>query len=475
MADEATLLSAARGSVVAPAGCGKTELIARAVGTTGGEGTLVLTHTHAGVKAIKDRLARLGVDRRRARVETIAGWCLRYACAYPSTAQLPSTEPVRQEWDAVYDGALRLLSLRALQAVVRASYRRVFVDEYQDCTLRQHAVVVALANHLPTCVLGDPLQGIFSFAGGTLCWGKQVEEAFPPLGTLTEPWRWKGKNENLGRWLLDLRSPLKAGAEIDLSAGPLTWQAASADNQRAAAYRLGKEPGPVVAVRKWAKDAHAFARNLGGFYPSMEEMDCNDLLSLAADMDRLAGAARAARLIRFAGECFTEVASALASALAQFDKGNIPSGSRYPKVGDVVNALAGVATGAGVTEVVHAMRKIETLSGAKLFRRELWREGVRTFLEFDRGTAPTVRQAAWNLRNRHRLNGRAVDARIVSRTLLIKGLEFDHALVLNADEFEDPKKPGDGARNFYVAATRGSRSLAVLSTSPRLCFSAPPL
>lgn len=45
----------------------------------------------------------------------------------------------------------------------------------------------------------------------------------------------------------------------------------------------------------------------------------------------------------------------------------------------------------------------------------------------------------------------------MSRTLLIKGLEFDHALVLSADELD--------ARNLYVALTRGSRSLTVLTAS----------
>jgi DNA helicase-2/ATP-dependent DNA helicase PcrA len=475
MVDEASLLFATRGSVVAPAGCGKTELIARAVRAPNGGGTLILTHTHAGVKAIRDRLTRLGVDRRRARVETIAGWCLRYGRAYPGMAQLASIEPVKQEWDSVYDGAVRLLQTRALQGVVRATYSRVLVDEYQDCTARQHAVVLALADCLPTCVLGDPLQGIFGFAGGCLPWSGEVEVAFPSLGTLAEPWRWKGKNEPLGQWLLDLREPLTSGREIDLSAGPLTWRVANPDNQRKAAYGLAKEPGPVVAIRKWPKDAHSFARILGGYYPSMEETDCNDLLGFADDMDTLAGTSRAARLLRFAGECFTEIGSALASPLEQLDKGILPNAARYPKVGVAVAFLVDVATGNGPAEVVRAMRGMENLPDAKLFRRELWREAIKTFVEFERGGAASIRQAAWILRNRHRANGRAVDPRSVSRTLLIKGLEFDHALVLSADEFEDPKKPGDGARNFYVAATRGARSLVVLSAAARIRFSKPSL
>lgn len=272
-----------------------------------------------------------------------------------------------------------------------------------------------------------------------------------------------------------MRDPLRQGAEINLAAAPITWKVATAENQRTSAYVLAKEPGSVVAIRKWAKDAHAFARSLGGSYPSMEEVDCNDLLAFASDMEQLAGTARAGRLVKFGGECLTEVGSALASVQEQLDRGVVPNAQRYPKVGPVVTALAAVANGTDPVDIRGAMRRIEGLPGAKLFRRELWREAHKAIVEFERGSYSTLKQAAWTLRNRHRANGRAIAPRSVSRTLLIKGLEFDHALVLSADEFEDAKNPGDGARHFYVAATRGARSLVVLSAKARIRFSAPSL
>jgi DNA helicase-2/ATP-dependent DNA helicase PcrA len=60
------------------------------------------------------------------------------------------------------------------------------------------------------------------------------------------------------------------------------------------------------------------------------------------------------------------------------------------------------------------------------------------------------------VRDRGRQTGRRVEYRTVSRTLLVKGLEFDHAIVLNAD--------AHNRSNLYVALTRGSRSLTVLSS-----------
>jgi superfamily I DNA/RNA helicase len=475
MIDKATLLAAPIGSVIAPAGCGKTDLIAQAVAEPAGAGSLILTHTHSGVRAIRDRLQKLGVDRRRARVETIAGWCLRYATAYPITSVLPSKEPVKQEWDEVYAGAVLLLETRAVQSVVKSSYSRVFVDEYQDCTELQHTLISALAKLIPTYVLGDPLQGIFGFGGGCLPWEDTVEETFPPLGSLNFPWRWKGKNEALGHWLLDIREPLTTGGGIDLSSAPITWKQHTPENLRTSAYELTRAEGSIVAIRKWANDAHSFARSFAGVYPSMEEVECNDLLSFAKDMDTLAGPSRAARLIRFAGECLTEVMTTLSSVLDKLDAGVLPEPHRYRTHGDLVSSLLAVAQSPDFPLLRKAMMRLEEVPNAKLFRRELWREAARTIHEREKGHLTTLRQAAWSVRNRSRLAGRAVDTRSVSRTLLIKGLEFDHAIIPNANEFEDGRRPGDGARNFYVAATRGSRSLVILSSDPRVRFSAPTL
>ncbi len=59
---EIDLLEISRGTVVAPAGCGKTHLIADALSRhTGTKPILVLTHTNAGVAALRGRLERAGV------------------------------------------------------------------------------------------------------------------------------------------------------------------------------------------------------------------------------------------------------------------------------------------------------------------------------------------------------------------------------------------------------------------------------
>ena len=72
-------------SVVAPAGHGKTELLARAAAQ--GQRTLILTHTHAGVHAIGARIKRMGIAKDSITIDTIASWASRYAYAFPKLAR----------------------------------------------------------------------------------------------------------------------------------------------------------------------------------------------------------------------------------------------------------------------------------------------------------------------------------------------------------------------------------------------------
>lgn len=70
------------------------------------------------------------------------------------------------------------------------SYKGLYVDEYQDCTSEQHALVMKLARELPCRILGDPLQGIFDFGEQIIDWKRDVAGMCSVLGTLQTPERW---------------------------------------------------------------------------------------------------------------------------------------------------------------------------------------------------------------------------------------------------------------------------------------------
>jgi hypothetical protein len=72
---ECDLLAPDRAVVTAPAGCGKSHLISATLGRyRGSRPILVLTHTNAGVAALRERLQREGVAATRYRLATIDGW-----------------------------------------------------------------------------------------------------------------------------------------------------------------------------------------------------------------------------------------------------------------------------------------------------------------------------------------------------------------------------------------------------------------
>lgn len=145
-------------------GTGKTEAIVQLTSTWSGGRTLILTHTLAGVAALRRRLQAARVPTDRYSLSSIDAWCVRRVGGFPMRAgPLPDAANPRVFYPAVRAACLRLLTSHSLDAALRSTYGRVFVDEYQDCGPEQHAIVCQLAELLPTFVFGDPLQAVFNF------------------------------------------------------------------------------------------------------------------------------------------------------------------------------------------------------------------------------------------------------------------------------------------------------------------------
>jgi len=176
-----------RGIVIAPAGCGKTFLLAEAVGCSTGR-QLVLTHTHAGVRAIRGHLERQGVPSALYRVATIDGFSLRYASAFPTLSKWATPIPTGNDWKTLRGCAQVLLGTSAIRRVLAVTYSGVFVDEYQDCSVAQHQLILALGEFMPVRVVGDPLQAIFALLDREEFrhW-REIERTFTLVAELTTP------------------------------------------------------------------------------------------------------------------------------------------------------------------------------------------------------------------------------------------------------------------------------------------------
>lgn len=80
------VINAQCGHIIAPAGCGKTELIVNSIVVSAERPVLVLTHTTAGVAALRHRFKKAGIASENYRLNTIAGWALTLVSMFPERA-----------------------------------------------------------------------------------------------------------------------------------------------------------------------------------------------------------------------------------------------------------------------------------------------------------------------------------------------------------------------------------------------------
>ena len=436
---------------------------------------LVLTHTHAGVHSLLQKLNRYRVPSSKYRLDTIAGWCLRLANYYPKTAHFLKRYPdTGADYDQIYCGATQLLTFPFMKKVICLSYAGVIVDEYQDCTLLQHNLVLALAEVIPCRILGDPLQGIFRFGDPTLFleWNNHVRNSFEEIPMLSYPFRWEHKNMPLGRWLLDMRDEIKKGNALDLS-NPIIQHVPQLPQKPFQQYLkqvtktcrgVANRIGTVVAIHprnESAKPCHDLASKLSGRYQSMEESDAKELQAWAERFDKAVGNKRAICLIDFASACSTKISTEFKTIRKKFESESAAILSPRLKHREAAQFLLKVSRTDEFSLVPKALKLIkDSVSEAKTFRFDLWNSMLATLQLYDCDIHNSLNDAAWQVRQLQKHTGRTDYQRIVSRTLLIKGLEYDHSILLDADKFD--------SKNLYVALTRASTSITVISPEPIL-------
>ncbi|EJI4402197.1 hypothetical protein ND272_003133, partial [Listeria monocytogenes] len=91
-------------------------------------------------------------------VRTIDSWSYDLIAHFPSLAGLDvSGGPDWSKSAEYHRAAARTATSRAVGKMLKVSYTHLFIDEYQDCLVDQHELVLALAMTVPTAVFGDPL------------------------------------------------------------------------------------------------------------------------------------------------------------------------------------------------------------------------------------------------------------------------------------------------------------------------------
>ena len=464
------MLRSRRSFAVAAAGCGKTDLLARLVADQRSGRQLVLTHTHAGVAAIKKRLVDMHVPHAKFHLDTIAGWCLRYGAAYPSiSGYLPGAE-ANPDWTATYPGAEQVCRTALGKKVIAESYSGVLVDEYQDCSLKQHALVSALAECIPCRGVGDPLQTIFGFRDDPVVPWTTIKSDFEVVDdALTEPWRWRreGHNAELGNWLVTARQQLEeTGRLVIAEDAPITWVSHNNAIEAPSAWATAcwnvnsQETETVAAILKWPNKCRELAKRIGGRWPIVERFDDPELLQLSVELVHADGPTVVAALVEFVSQRMTGMGTALRTAVDAIEAGRgVLRITKNREHADRLSTLANPPTPANALAWLSGV--LANKDDWWLYRRECvfqLREALGHCTDETFAELPDMVAAA---RTRARHRGRHTHRRTIGTPLLVKGLEFDHAVLLWEPDHLS-------VQGLYVALTRASKSLTVVSRSRTL-------
>lgn len=452
------IADAPSGFVESPAGCGKTEAIVRTVGSYCPDPQLVLTHTHAGVDALRQRFREHAVPAARYHVDTIAGWAWGWVRKYPRNADY-SGSPDIVEWNAVYAAMTELLQKRFVRHGVLNSYAGVIVDEYQDCTVPMHGLILALKDLLPCRVLGDDLQGVFGFRDDPLVTWPAVQRDFAnDLGLLETPHRWiKAGNRPLGDWLLGTRDDFRARREPDYRGSPV--------DRRTVSYRaLGREllrltdekAGRICVVGPKARPLHAGTQTLlvNRGYRVLEPNDLTALQKLIVALSGESPAQRSDGAVAFLSGAY----GGLPPGDKQFIERLLRGQRQQPRRADRRALCAKHTGGRTPALLLDLLSYIEALGGPSCKLRESV-SALKCILEehIEAGTDLPALYAAEIARRKYQ--SRSSIYRCVGSTLLVKGLEFDHAVILRDANWQ---RSWGNHRDLYVALTRGSNSTTLL-------------
>jgi hypothetical protein len=465
------LLTINRGAVTAPAGCGKTYLIADALKRhRGTKPILVLTHTNAGVAALRGRLDAFGVPATRYRLATIDGWAMRLAATFPMRSQInPAAMRLGNpgaDYPAVRNAATTLLAAGHVSDVMGASYAQLIVDEYQDCSQRQHAMVTWLAQTLPTCVLGDPLQAIFGFGSDDLPgWDSDVCSYFPVVAQLTQPWRWINAGAaDLGNWLLQARASIVARQQVDVRtapAGRVDWVQLTGANDLAARVAAASIPAKanekvlIIGFSRWPAQQRGMASRVPGAIV-VEAVDLKDLVAFGGSFEPTSGTALE-EMACFADELMSgaEAVQVAANIRSHIGLGLQPQGP-------LEAAGYSLVTDGSYSAALDFLVELGRQAVGGIHRDAVMRACIRALRGCLGPQPPSFHDSTVQVREQSRLIGRPLAARSVGSTLLMKGLEGDIAVVLDGDDLN--------FHHLYVAITRGAKKLVVCSASPTLGF-----
>jgi len=161
-------------------------------------------------------------------------------------------------------------------------------------------------------------------------------------------------------------------------------------------------------------------------------------------------------VVEFAKEVVVNLGSdKLAKRLKIIRKG---TNSKLPNVDE--KAAIALINGGGFSEAAVFLQTLREDKQRRIFRAGLFWPMVQSMNQVAANPEISLLDAALKVKEMGRYTARRLPPKAVGSTLLLKGLESDHALILDADPMT--------ASHLYVALSRGAKSVTVFSSQPIL-------
>lgn len=468
MFDFNDFLSHKKSLLIAPAGYGKTHTIAECIVWLQHSGRqLVLTHTHAGVASLREKIAKQGVSSRSYNVETISSFAQRYVMSFTADPEKYQVNQGGAVFAEIVNVAISLFRTNPIRRVVESSYAGLFVDEYQDCTVAQHELIMVLSESLKTRIFGDPMQGIFGFGSeGSVDLNdkNQMMEFADNRYELDQPQRWiHANNPVMGAEMASMREALLNRREIvlgDYSSIEMI-KAYSRDiytphsdyNRRMREILKGTNVLIIHPDQTSINPRMEIVKRFSNIPTLIESIDDKDFYAIARSADEIVSSYSYEKMYALMCKLFNATGMNYWFSVKGAIKKRKPDERKRSE--DITKMMEAVEIGRNSKQIEIALKAVSSLKNIKCYRRELLSSLLKA-LNIAEYENILIEEAMIGVRNSIRRYGRRLTGRCIGTTLLTKGLECETVVIVDAHKIICE-------RNFYVAVTRATKKLYVFT------------
>jgi DNA helicase-2/ATP-dependent DNA helicase PcrA len=471
-------LSEFRSMICAPAGYGKTHtIISSVILNSSTLPILVLTHTNAGVAAIREKAKTNKIDMHRLVVSTICGYAQMLVDYFvKNNFSLPQQNDASLYYKAIITEACKVSFSAPVQLFLSKSYSHIIVDEFQDCSLEQFKLIETIGKMIPIHILGDYLQSIYGFNNDTIVDmnGTECEIYRRNIQTLETPWRWiNASSKELGEELHSIRQRLENELSIDLSKliyvkyFPYNEGDKYVNNspyKRAMSHICNYNGKEKIVLITPHDNILGYRNKIIKSYHSLillEAVDAKDFYTVAHDLDEMTASTALKTIVKI----FRQYAKKTVIDRYININGEIKKcrKAEYIQINKKLSeAVEQMTTQYNYLNIIKFIETLERLPDMRIFRCQIIYD-AKLALKEAACNKTLIETAMIKIHNTRRRVGRQIRSKSVGTALLTKGLEFDHVVILDAHLFTDKKF-------FYVALTRGCKSVTIISEKKILKF-----